>query len=375
MAFSSKDKKRLSEKKLDTSFVQNNSFQAETSTAQFNPALVSQSSARLAKNSFMIPIDQLITFQNKGHGDFSPLSDEELRALADSMSDAGPYEPILVRETPEKKFEILSGEQRYRACILKGITSINAIVMRSCSDDEAKNIFLIENLYRRKDRISDKIYGWKEYSELHTGHFKEDFATEKVNESRANVYRYIKCADLIHEYLKSLDSGELSIHAAYQIAFLKEEDQRAIFPFVSKLTISVAKEIRNYAEKKELTPEWIDEFFSEEHGSVPDVVSSAPLQTASEEIITSQRIPISKQKSFYNKSLRTGMRKIRKSLITRIPPRLYENLDDLINEALDILLEQNPEYMFNDSDMEELEKLQESEIELSNIEPVLKITN
>ena len=69
------------------------------------------------------------------------------------------------------------------------------------------------------------------------------------------------------------------------------------------------------------------------------------------------------------------MRKIRKSLITRIPPRLYENLDDLINEALDILLEQNPEYMFNDSDMEELEKLQESEIELSNIEPVLKITN
>ena len=172
-----------------------------------------------------------------------------------------------------------------------------------------------------------------------------------------------------------MDRGELYIHAAYQIAFLKEEDQRAIFPFVSKLTISVAKEIRNYAEKKELTPEWIDEFFSEEHGGVPDVVSSAPLQTASEEIITSQRIPISKQKSFYNKSLRTGMRKIRKSLITRIPPRLYENLDDLINEALDILLEQNPEYMFNDSDMEELEKLQESEIELSNIEPVLKITN
>ena len=84
MAFSSKDKKRLSEKKLDTSSVQNNSFQAETSTAQFNPALVSQSSARLAKNSFMIPIDQLITFQNKGHGDFSPLRDRKSTRLNSS---------------------------------------------------------------------------------------------------------------------------------------------------------------------------------------------------------------------------------------------------------------------------------------------------
>ena len=59
-----------------------------------------------------------------------------LKELASSIAHSGVFQPIIVRKSTIKGYEIIAGERRFRASKLAGKTSVPAII-RECSNDEA----------------------------------------------------------------------------------------------------------------------------------------------------------------------------------------------------------------------------------------------
>jgi len=83
-------------------------------------------------------------------GKYQPRVDmhqESLQDLADSISEQGVVQPIVVRGIGEGRYEIIAGERRWRAAQLAGLHEIPAVI-RDVDDRSAIAIGLIENIQR-----------------------------------------------------------------------------------------------------------------------------------------------------------------------------------------------------------------------------------
>ncbi|HEV7922729.1 MAG TPA: ParB/RepB/Spo0J family partition protein [Thermoanaerobaculia bacterium] len=71
-----------------------------------------------------------------------------IEELAASIREKGVLEPILVRQMGPNRYQIISGERRYRAATLAGLDEIPAIEL-DVDDKEQLEIALIENIQRK----------------------------------------------------------------------------------------------------------------------------------------------------------------------------------------------------------------------------------
>jgi len=71
-----------------------------------------------------------------------------IEELAASVREKGVLEPILVRQLDTNRYQIISGERRYRAATLAGLEEIPAIEL-DVDDREQLEIALIENIQRK----------------------------------------------------------------------------------------------------------------------------------------------------------------------------------------------------------------------------------
>lgn len=335
---------------------------------QFNANLVPPSRTKELEGLMLIPLDDLVTFQGKDDGDFTPLNDEELQQMAETMDDYGPNEPIIVRQLQNMKYEILSGEQRFRASKLRGNSVIRAFVQRNCSDKKAKEIFLIQNLTRRKDRVSDKIYGWTQFWRLNDGHLKEALENVNVKDSYSQVSVYVKCSSLNKNIVSCMDSSKMSLRAGYQLSFLTSSEQDLLSPYLTKITESFAKEIREASEKNALNQEWLKSFFNDE--------------TPTETIDNPDLIPVrahtrmpphteqaKKEITVHNKLIRKGMRTLRNEVINLISPNYYDAITDIVSDALEQYLDSHEEYKISEEERNYLAQLKDNaNIEFSETE-------
>lgn len=101
-----------------------------------------------------IEMSKIVPKANQSRLDFY---DESLANLAESIKENGLLQPIGVRKTAEDKYELLTGERRFRACQLLGKQTISALVY-DLDDDVAMNLALIENIQRKDmDAISQAL--------------------------------------------------------------------------------------------------------------------------------------------------------------------------------------------------------------------------
>lgn len=75
-------------------------------------------------------------------------SEESLRELASSIKELGIIQPITVRKLGLNKYQLVSGERRYRASKLLGLETITAYV-RIANDQESLEMALVENIQRQ----------------------------------------------------------------------------------------------------------------------------------------------------------------------------------------------------------------------------------
>ena len=127
--------------------------------------------------------------------------EEALQELADSISEHGVLQPILVRPQIYGGYQIVAGERRYRASRIAGLTEIPAII-RELSDSETMQIALIENLQRKDLNALEEAKGYKTLIDEY-GFSQEDVA-RTVGKSRpavANTLRLLGLPEELTPYL------------------------------------------------------------------------------------------------------------------------------------------------------------------------------
>ena len=96
-------------------------------------------------NSFEIDINKIEVNPNQPRSNFD---NAELNSLSDSIKDLGIIQPITVRRINSSKYEIISGERRYRATKKAGLTSIPCYVKGVESESDILKMSLVENVQR-----------------------------------------------------------------------------------------------------------------------------------------------------------------------------------------------------------------------------------
>lgn len=148
--------------------------------------------------------------------------EEALQELAQSISEHGVLQPILVRPQIYGGYQIVAGERRYRASRIAGLTEIPAIV-RELSDSETMQIALIENLQRSDLTVLEEAEGYRTLMEEYS--FSQEEVARTVGKSRSAVANTLRLLGLPEEIREMLEQEKLS--AGHARALLALDDNTA----------------------------------------------------------------------------------------------------------------------------------------------------
>ena len=152
----------------------------------------------------------------------------KLQELADSITENGVLQPIVVRSRPEG-YEIVAGERRWKAAQQAGLSRIPAVV-QDLSDERMVEVAVVENIQR--DELSP-------IEEAHAYHILiEDFkltqeqVSQRVGRSRAAVANTLRLLRLPKAVQESLLDGKISMGHA-----------RALIPLTQAQQLKLARQI------------------------------------------------------------------------------------------------------------------------------------
>ena len=150
---------------------------------------------------------------------------EALQTPADSIKAQGILQPVLVRPVATGRFEILSGERRWRAAQLAGLDSV-PVVVKDVNDEAAIAIGLIENIQREDLNPVEEGLGLKRLQD-EFGLNQEQVAAA-VGRSRSAVANLLRLLNLEKDVLAMLERGELDAgHAKVLLALTGGDQVRA----------------------------------------------------------------------------------------------------------------------------------------------------
>ena len=197
-----------------------------------------------SNSSVMLKISEIEPNRSQPRRDFD---ENSLSDLAQSISQHGLLQPLLVRPLPIGGYQIVAGERRYRACRMAGLTEV-PVTIRELSDTETMELALIENLQREDLSPIEEALGYKALIDEH-GFSQEEGATS-VGKSRpaiANSLRILKLPDSVLEYVKQdkISAG----HARALLMLDNEEDMLELAELIYKKDISV-RQAEKLAKKK-----------------------------------------------------------------------------------------------------------------------------
>lgn len=197
-----------------------------------------------SNSSVMLKISEIEPNRSQPRKDFD---ENSLSDLAQSISQHGLLQPLLVRPLPIGGYQIVAGERRYRACRMAGLTEV-PVTIRELSDTETMELALIENLQREDLSPIEEALGYKALIDKH-GFSQEEVATS-VGKSRpaiANSLRILKLPDSVLEYVKQdkISAG----HARALLMLDNEEDMLELAELIYKKDLSV-RQAEKLAKKK-----------------------------------------------------------------------------------------------------------------------------
>lgn len=131
-----------------------------------------------------------------------------LKELADSIRIQGLIQPITVREAEDGRFEIISGERRYRAAQLAGLSKIPAYI-REVDDQRSLEMALIENIQRENLNPVEIALSYRRLIE-ELGFRQEDLGN-RIGKSRSNVTNYLRLLNLPADIQTGLVLGAVTV--------------------------------------------------------------------------------------------------------------------------------------------------------------------
>jgi ParB family chromosome partitioning protein len=132
---------------------------------------------------------------------------EALASLTRSIATDGVVQPVVVRERPDGRYELIAGERRWRAAAAAGLTTIPAVV-RNAPDRDALLLAIVENVVREDLNPVEVARG---YAALADGYGLTVLEiAERVGRSRSAVSNVLRLLELPDDVLELIADGRLS---------------------------------------------------------------------------------------------------------------------------------------------------------------------
>ena len=242
--------------------------------------------AQTQERVMMLPVSELHDFP--GHP-FRVRDDEEMEKLAESITQHGILMPGLVRPRAAGGYEIVAGHRRKFASMKAGIREMPVIV-RDMDDDTAVILMVDSNVQRENVLPSEKARAYKmkldaikrkagrPSKENSAGIRQNLFSIQKIaddaGEGKTKIQQYIKINDLIPELLEMVDGNEIKFNPAYELAFLRPEEQAVLYDILQAEevtpSLSQAQRLKRASQEGRLSEQDIAAIMREEKAQTRD---------------------------------------------------------------------------------------------------------
>ncbi len=162
---------------------------------------------------------------------------EALEELAISIATHGIIQPLTVRKLGRDKYQLISGERRFRAAQLAGLIEVPAYI-RIANDQAMLEMALVENI-QREDLNAIEI-GLSYQRLIEECSLTQEQLGEKISKSRSNVTNHLRLLKLPANIQAGVRDGFVSMgHARALVAVSDEHEQIALFHKVMEENLSV----------------------------------------------------------------------------------------------------------------------------------------
>jgi ParB family chromosome partitioning protein len=164
-------------------------------------------------------------------------NEESLNELAESIKQLGVIQPITVRKLEGKRFQLVSGERRFRASKLIGLETIPAYI-RLANDQEMLEMALVENIQRKDlDPIEIALTYQRLIDEIS---LTQEALSTRVGKKRSTITNYLRLLKLDPIIQTGMRDGFLSMGHGRALINIEDTDgQMAIYEKIIQQKLSV----------------------------------------------------------------------------------------------------------------------------------------
>ena len=146
---------------------------------------------------------------------------EALEELADSIRTLGLIQPITVRKKADDRYQIISGERRFRACTMAGMAMIPAYI-RQTNDQGMLEMAIVENIQRSNlDPIEIALSYQRLMDECQ---LTQEVMAERLGRNRSSVANQIRLLKLPVKVQHDLKVGQISVGHAKVLLSIDDPD-------------------------------------------------------------------------------------------------------------------------------------------------------
>jgi ParB family chromosome partitioning protein len=164
-------------------------------------------------------------------------NEESLRELASSIRELGVIQPITVRKLAFNKYQLVSGERRFRASKLIGLETIPAYI-RIANDQESLEMALVENIQRQDlDPIEIALSYQRLIDEIN---LTQEQMSERVGKKRSTIANYLRLLKLDPIIQTGMRDGFISMgHGRAMVNIESPVDQLEVYEKIISNKLSV----------------------------------------------------------------------------------------------------------------------------------------
>lgn len=152
------------------------------------------------------------------------ISQEALEELANSISENGILQPILVQKIEGDKYRIIAGERRWRASQIAGLSQIPAIV-KTYSNSAEFEIALVENIQRQDLNPMEEASGYERL--INEFGYTQEQVAKALSKSRSHIANSLRLNSLPENVKEKIANNQMSMGHAKVIASLANAQEIA----------------------------------------------------------------------------------------------------------------------------------------------------
>ena len=148
--------------------------------------------------------------------------EEKLQELANSIKEHGIFQPIIVKKSAIKGYEIIAGERRVKASKMVGLEKIPAIV-RNFTDQQMMEIALLENLQRENLNAIEEATAYKNL--INAMQITQEELANRLGKSRTHITNMLGLLNLPEEVKDMMIDEKISMSHARVLSKLENKDE------------------------------------------------------------------------------------------------------------------------------------------------------